>query len=68
MYDGKLFRFIQERCIITKCTRTILCHRFKMLKALGLNTVSTYIFWNFHEVALENGIFTGQRDITNILK
>lgn len=26
-------------------------HRLKMLKAMGLNTVATYVFWNFHNTA-----------------
>ena len=23
-------------------------HRLKMMKAMGLNTVATYVFWNYH--------------------
>lgn len=26
-------------------------HRLKMMKAMGLNAVATYVFWNYHEVA-----------------
>lgn len=26
-------------------------HRLKMMKAMGLNAVATYVFWNFHETA-----------------
>lgn len=26
-------------------------HRLKMVKAMGLNTVATYVFWNHHEIA-----------------
>ncbi len=26
-------------------------HRLKMLKAMGLNTVATYVFWNYHNPA-----------------
>ena len=26
-------------------------HRFQMMKAMGLNTVATYVFWNYHETA-----------------
>lgn len=25
-------------------------HRIKMIKALGLNTLSIYIMWNYHEI------------------
>ena len=24
-------------------------HRFQMMKAMGLNAVATYVFWNWHE-------------------
>lgn len=30
-------------------------HRIQMIKAMGLNTLSVYIMWNFHE--LEKGKF-----------
>ncbi len=26
-------------------------HRLRMMKAMGLNTVATYVFWNYHETA-----------------
>ena len=26
-------------------------HRFQMIRAMGLNTVATYVFWNYHETA-----------------
>lgn len=26
-------------------------HRIKMIKALGLNSLSVYIMWNYHEVS-----------------
>lgn len=24
-------------------------HRLQMMKGMGLNTVATYVFWNYHE-------------------
>ena len=32
-------------------------HRVRMAKALGLNTISSYIFWNFHESYDSNGFY-----------
>ena len=32
-------------------------------KALGLNTISTYVFWNVHEVSRDHWDFTGERDL-----
>lgn len=40
-----------------------------MIKALGLNAVSVYLFWNFHE--LSPGVFdfiTGERDLVGFLE
>nr|WP_257031095.1 beta-galactosidase [Edaphobacter lichenicola] len=36
-------------------------------KALGLNMVATYVFWNFHETSRGNYDFTGERDLGHYL-
>lgn len=38
-------------------------HRIQMSKALGMNTVCLYIFWNYHEPEEGQYDFTGQKDI-----
>lgn len=38
-------------------------HRIKMCKALGMNTLCIYIFWNLHEESPGNFDFTGNKDI-----
>lgn len=38
-------------------------HRIEMCKALGMNTVCIYIFWNLHEQTPGNFDFTGNKDI-----
>ena len=38
-------------------------HRIKMSKALGMNTICLYVFWNFHEPEEGKYDFTGQKDI-----
>lgn len=43
-------------------------HRLKMLKAMGLNTVSTYVFWNFHEAQPGVWDFTGDRDLAQFIR
>jgi beta-galactosidase len=40
-----------------------------MVKALGLNALSVYIFWNYHE--LSRGVFdfeNGEKDLVGFLK
>lgn len=44
-------------------------HRIKMAKAMGCNTISAYIFWNYHEQ--EEGVFdftTGNHNIAEFIK
>jgi len=44
-------------------------HRIRMAKAMGCNTISVYIFWNFHES--EEGIFdfsTGSHNLGEFIK
>ena len=38
-------------------------HRIKMCKALGMNTICLYVFWNFHEPEEGRYDFAGQKDI-----
>ena len=37
-------------------------HRLQMAKAMGLNTVCAYLFWNLHEPKPGNYVWTGQAD------
>ncbi|MCD8071628.1 MAG: beta-galactosidase, partial [Alistipes sp.] len=43
-------------------------HRLEMLKALGLNSVATYVFWNHHET--EPGVwdFEGDKDLRKYIE
>lgn len=43
-------------------------HRIKMCKALGMNTICLYTFWNSHEPAPDRFDFTGQNDIAAFLR
>ena len=38
-------------------------HRIRMCKALGMNTICIYIFWNIHEQREGQFDFTGQNDV-----
>ncbi|WP_298454545.1 beta-galactosidase [uncultured Prevotella sp.] len=43
-------------------------HRIKMCKALGMNTVCLYVFWNIHEQREDQFDFTGQNDIAEFCR
>lgn len=43
-------------------------HRIKLCKAMGMNTICMYVFWNYHE--LQDGIFdfSGEKDIAEFVR
>ena len=43
-------------------------HRIKMCKALGMNAVCIYIFWNIHEQAEGQFDFTGNNDVAEFCR
>ena len=44
-------------------------HRFRMMRALGLNAVTTYVFWNYHETAPGVWDFeTGNKDLAQYIR
>ena len=43
-------------------------HRIKMVKALGMNTVCLYVFWNAHEPKEEQFDFNGNNDLREFIK
>ena len=42
-------------------------HRIQMCKALGMNTVCLYVFWNFHEQKEGQYDFTGNADVAEFV-
>ena len=43
-------------------------HRIKMCKALGMNTVCIYVFWNIHEQQEDQFDFTGNNDVAEFCR
>ena len=43
-------------------------HRIKMCKALGMNTICIYIFWNLHEQREGQFDFSGQNDVAEFCR
>ena len=42
--------------------------RLKMARAMGLNTIATYVFWNYHEPAKGKYNFTGNADVAAFVR
>ena len=43
-------------------------HRIKMCKALGMNTICIYIFWNIHEQKEGQFDWTGNNDVAEFCR
>ncbi|MBS0226449.1 MAG: beta-galactosidase [Proteobacteria bacterium] len=42
--------------------------RMKMAKAMGLNTIQTYVFWNLHEPEPGHWDFSGDKDVAQFIR
>lgn len=68
LLDGSLFRIISGELHPARIPEEYWRHRIRMTKAMGCNTVSAYLFWNYHEE--KEGIYdfhTGNRDISKFI-
>ena len=69
MYDGKPVKIYSGEMHYARTPHEYWKHRLQMIKAMGLNTVATYVFWNYHETAPGVWDFeTGNRNIREFIK
>jgi beta-galactosidase len=68
LYDGKETRILSGEMHYARIPHQYWRHRFQMMKAMGLNTVATYVFWNFHEATPGKWDFTGDRDLAEYIR
>jgi beta-galactosidase len=66
--DGKPFKVLSGELHYSRIPREYWHARLKMAKAMGLNTIATYVFWNIHEPAPGHYDFTGQNDLAAFIK
>lgn len=67
--DGKPIQIHSGEMHYARIPKPYWRHRLKMMKAMGLNAVATYVFWNYHETAPGVWDFkTGNRDIAEYIK
>jgi beta-galactosidase len=52
----------------TRIPRAYWDHRIKMCKAMGMNTICIYLFWNIHEQTQGVFDFTGQNDVVEFVR
>ena len=69
MQHGKVLKIHSGEMHYSRIPKPYWRHRLQMLKAMGMNTVATYVFWNYHETS--PGIWdfkTGNRDLAGFIK
>ncbi|MDR0962622.1 MAG: beta-galactosidase [Mediterranea sp.] len=68
LYDGEPIRILSGEMHYARIPHQYWRHRMQMMKAMGLNTVATYVFWNFHEPEPGKWDFTGDRDLAEYIR
>ncbi len=66
--DGKPFQIVAGEMHYARIPRAYWRARLRMAKAMGLNTITTYVFWNFHEPQPGVYDFTGQHDVAEFVR
>jgi len=66
--DGKPFQIISGEMHTARIPRAEWRNRLRMAKAMGLNAVTAYVFWNEHEA--QSGVFdfSGQHDVAEFIR
>lgn len=68
LLDGKPLQMISGEMHYPRIPRAFWRERMKMAKAMGLNTIGTYVFWNGHEETPGVYDFSGNHDIAEFVK
>jgi len=68
LLNGKPFVVKAAELHYPRIPRQYWDQRIKLCKALGMNTVCLYVFWNAHEPRPDQFDFTGQQDLREFVK
>jgi beta-galactosidase len=68
LLDGKPFQIISAELHYPRVPREAWRDRMKQAKAMGINTIGTYVFWNLHEPQKGKFDFAGNNDIAAFVK
>lgn len=68
LLDGKPFVIKSGELHFSRIPRAYWRHRLRMCKAMGLNTVCAYMFWNFHEPQKGKFNFSGRADVAGFCR
>lgn len=68
MLDGKPFVIRTGEMHFARVPKEYWRHRLQLMKAMGMNAVCAYLFWNFHEFEEGKYEWTGQADAAEFCK
>ncbi|KAJ0180490.1 hypothetical protein K1T71_003894 [Dendrolimus kikuchii] len=68
MLDGKPLQIVSGSLHYFRLPAAYWRDRLRKFKAVGLNTVSTYVEWSYHETEERQYDFEGDRDIVSFIK
>jgi len=68
LLDDKPFQIIAGELHYPRVPKEAWRDRMKMAKAMGLNTIGTYVFWNLHEPQKGKFDFSGNNNIAEFVK
>ena len=68
LLDGKPFQIISGEMHFARIPLEYWRDRLKMAKSMGLNTIATYVFWNYHEPEKGKYLFTGNADVARFVQ
>ncbi|MDP4188296.1 MAG: beta-galactosidase [Bacteroidota bacterium] len=68
LLDNKPFQIISGEMHYPRVPREAWRSRMKMAKAMGINTIGTYVFWNVHEPQKGHYDFTGNNDVAEFVR
>jgi len=66
--NGKPFQVLSGEIHYTRIPRAYWRDRIRMARAMGLNTIATYVFWNVHEPKPGVYDFSGQNDLAAFIR
>ena len=66
--DGKPFQVISGEMHYARIPRAYWLNRIRMARAMGLNTIATYVFWNVHEPRPNEFDFSGNNDLVAFIR
>jgi beta-galactosidase len=66
--DGQPYRIMSGEMHYARIPEAYWQDRLLKARAMGLNTITTYVFWNNHEIRPGVFDFTGQRDVKKFVK